>query len=85
MGTSLPIPADFRSEQEEDLISKLRPNDKVPDTIAARIVGSTPETLRRWRHEKRHLRYYKVGSSVRYVVSDLLNYLSKNAVEPEVA
>ncbi len=84
MGTSLPIPADFRSE-EEDIISKLKPTDKVPDTIAAIVVGSTPETLRRWRHEKRHLKYYKAGSSVRYVVSDLLDFVTKNTVEPEVA
>ena len=80
LGTALPISTDLRSGQ--DVISSLKPTDKVPDTIAALVVGSTPQTLRRWRYERRHLRYYKVGSSVKYIVSDLLEYLSKNVVEP---
>jgi hypothetical protein len=53
----------------------------VPDTVAAQIIGSTPATLRRWRYEGLHLRYFKVGSSVRYKVSDLEEFLATRVIE----
>lgn len=67
------------------------PNDKseegaivpvfVSDIVAARLIGSTPATLRRWRYEGRHLRYFKVGSSVRYKITDLTEFLASHVIE----
>jgi excisionase family DNA binding protein len=53
----------------------------VPDTVAAPLLGLTAPTLRRWRHEGRGPRYCKVGSSVRYKVADLEEFISKRIVE----
>jgi predicted DNA-binding transcriptional regulator AlpA len=53
----------------------------IPDTIAATMIGLTAPTLRRWRHEGRGPRYCKVGSSVRYKVADLEEFISKRIVE----
>jgi Helix-turn-helix domain len=60
-------------------------SELVPDIVAAKILSNTPATLRRWRHEGRHLRYYKVGASVRYRVSELHKFLSQCAVEARKA
>lgn len=66
---------------KDPLSGDLESNRFVPDTVAAPLIGSTPATLRRWRHEGRHLRYYKVGSSVRYDVADLDEFMAGRAIE----
>lgn len=54
----------------------------ISDIEAAKRIGSTVPTLRRWRHERKHLRFYKVGSSVRYAVADPDAFMEQRVVEP---
>jgi hypothetical protein len=54
---------------------------RVPDTIAAKIIGSKPATMRRWRFEGRGPRYLKLGGKVFYAVSDLDSYVDGRIVE----
>jgi hypothetical protein len=58
------------------------PDRLVPDRIAGEIVGISVATLRRWRYEGRGPRYAKVGSSVRYKISWLLEFVDAGMVEP---
>ena len=53
----------------------------VRDVVAAKILDTSVQTLRRWRQEDRHLRYYKIGASVRYRISELYEFLASHAVE----
>jgi predicted DNA-binding transcriptional regulator AlpA len=53
----------------------------VPDTVAAPLIGTTPATLRRWRHEERGPRYVKIGSNVRYKITDLEQWVAQRTVE----
>jgi excisionase family DNA binding protein len=64
----------------EHLFESLEAN-YVDDVSAAKLIGSTVGTLRRWRHEGKNLRYYKVGSNVRYKIADLQHFLESRAVE----
>ena len=41
----------------------------VPDTVAVPLIGTTPATLRRWRHEGRGPRYARIGSNIRYQIA----------------
>jgi predicted DNA-binding transcriptional regulator AlpA len=53
----------------------------VSEFVAGDRIGTTAETLRRWRFEKRGPRYAKVGSSVRYNLADLDNWIARHIVE----
>jgi hypothetical protein len=55
----------------------------VSDTEAAKIIGSSPQTLRNWRHQGRGPAYSKKGRMVRYRVQDLLTFMADGRIEPE--
>jgi excisionase family DNA binding protein len=48
---------------------------------AAEILGLKPNTLAVWATEKRNLPYYKIGSSVKYKLSDIEQFIFKNKNE----
>jgi hypothetical protein len=50
---------------------------------AARIVGVTVHALRAWRWRKKGPTYLKLGSCVRYRLSDVQAYLERHLVDPE--
>jgi hypothetical protein len=66
--------------EELDSLS-MSPHSFVSDRVAAEIIGSTPSTMRRWRYEERGPRYVKCGSTVRYRVSWLKEFLDAHTVE----
>lgn len=54
----------------------------VDDREAAKILGfRNVQTLRNWRHLMRGPAYSKMGRSVRYRVSDLINYAESRKVK----
>lgn len=45
---------------------------------AATVLGIKPGTLRKWRWEgNKGPKFFKIGSSVRYSIEDLQNYIAK--------
>ncbi len=53
----------------------------VDDREAAEILGfKNVQTLRNWRHEQRGPAYSKLGRSVRYKVSDLIEFAESRKV-----
>ena len=52
---------------------------------AAKILGVAVQTLRNWRHQCRGPAYVKMGRSVRYQVNDLVDYLKKKKIDPELS
>jgi hypothetical protein len=61
--------------------------DFIPQVIneyeAAKILGKSVQTLRNDRHLRKGSPYLKLGRSVRYRLSDLLNYIEKHRINPE--
>ena len=57
----------------------------VRETEAAEIVGAAVQTMRNNRHLGKGPPYLKLGKSVRYRVSDLIEYLEKHRIDPESA
>lgn len=55
----------------------------VNDIEAAKIISSSAQTLRNWRHMGRGPAYSKRGSMVRYKVQDLLDFMGAGRVDPE--
>jgi len=53
----------------------------VPDTIAAGLIGTTPATMRRWRHEGRGPRHARIGSNIRYKITWLEEFVAQRVVE----
>ena len=51
----------------------------VNDKDAAKILSSSPQTLRNWRHLCRGKR----GRMVRYKVQDLLDFMEAGRIDPE--
>jgi len=56
----------------------------VNEKRAANFLGVAVQTLRNWRHQLRGPAYVKMGRSVRYQVEDLVGYLKKKKIDPEV-
>lgn len=48
---------------------------------AAEMLGLSPNTLNQWRNQKRGPRFHKLESSVKYLESDLLEYIEQKARE----
>lgn len=65
--------AKLRSEQARALTSE----------EAAEVLGVSPETLPSWRSRGKGPRYVRLGRAVRYLESDLAEYLQRNAIDPE--
>lgn len=55
----------------------------VDDVEAAKIISSSPQTLRNWRHIGRGPAYSKKGRMVRYKVADLLDFMNSGRIDPE--
>jgi Helix-turn-helix domain len=53
----------------------------VDEGTAARVLNRPLKTLRRWRAERRFLRYYKQGGAIRYKLSELEEFIANSAVE----
>ena len=53
----------------------------VADTVAAPLIGTTPATLRRWRHEGRGPRYARIGSNIRYKIAWLDDFVVQRVIE----
>lgn len=51
---------------------------------AARLTCRAVQSLRNDRHLGRGIPYCKLGRSVRYLLSDIHDYLAKNRIDPEV-
>lgn len=49
------------------------------------IIGRALPTLRNDRHLGRGIPYSKVGRSVRYLLSDVINFMESRRVDPEAA
>jgi hypothetical protein len=55
----------------------------VNDVEAAKILSSSPQTLRNWRHLGRGPAYSKRGRMVRYRLADLLDFMAAGRINPE--
>jgi len=55
----------------------------VNDIVAAKLLSSSPKTLRNWRHLGRGPAYSKRGRMVRYRVQDLLDFMASGRIDPE--
>lgn len=55
----------------------------VNDVEAAKIISSSPQTLRNWRYLGRGPAYSKQGRMVRYKVQDLIDFMSSARIDPE--
>ena len=51
---------------------------------ASKILGRAVQTLRNDRHTRKGCPYIKMGRSVRYLLSDIENFLAKHRIVPEV-
>jgi predicted DNA-binding transcriptional regulator AlpA len=72
---------DFSTAELEAAVRKERQDRFVPDTVAARLIGTTPATMRRWRHEGRGPRHVRIGSNIRYRVAWLEEFIAQRVVE----
>jgi len=52
---------------------------------AAAIFSKSVQSLRNERFLKKGCPYVKIGRSVRYLLSDIRDYLKKNRIDPEAA
>jgi hypothetical protein len=57
----------------------------VDEREAARLTGRAIQSLRNDRHMGRGIPYCKLGRSVRYLLTDIQDYLINNRVDPEAA
>jgi len=55
----------------------------VKERKAAQILSKSVQTLRNDRFLKKGCPYVKLGRSVRYLISDINNYLVQNRIDPE--
>jgi len=58
-------------------------NQYINDVQAAKILSSSPQTLRNWRHLGRGPAYSKRGRMVRYRVQDLLDFMATGRIDPK--
>jgi len=56
----------------------------VNEIDAAKILCLAVQTLRNDRHLRKGPPYLKLGRSVRYKVTDLIEYLNRNRIDPEI-
>ena len=66
------------------------PEKKIPlnevvvnETQAAEILDQAIQTVRNNRHLRKGPAYLKLGSSVRYRVKDLFDYMERHRIDPE--
>lgn len=49
----------------------------------SKLINLALPTLRNWRHLRRGPKYLKMGKSVRYFESDVIEYVNSRRVSPE--
>lgn len=49
---------------------------QLPSTEAAQVVGVSPDTLNKWRLQKKGPPFRKIGRTVRYAQSELIAWLN---------
>lgn len=57
----------------------------VGERTAAKILEKSVQTLRNDRHIGKGVPYLKLGRSVRYLLSDIQEYVQKHRIDPEAA
>jgi len=62
-------------------IEKFSSNSLLDEHQVSELTGISLFTLRRWRSEKREIPYIRLGNSVRYKYSDLLEYIKANTIK----
>jgi len=62
-------------------IEKYNANSLLNESQVSELTGIAVPTLRKWRNEKREIPYIRMGNSVRYKYSDLLDYIKANTVK----
>ena len=65
------------------MIQDLNVNEVINETRAAEILCRAVQTLRNDRHLRQGPAYIRLGRSIRYQVSDLMDYLDKHRIDPE--
>ena len=71
----------------ETSVDEYRPNDMVPETVAAPIIGMSVQFLRQSRMDGVRANrtpgppYHKLGRSIRYKISDVTSWLNQHRVE----
>ena len=63
----------------------LNVNEVIKETQTAEILDRAVQTLRNDRHLRQGPPYIKLGRSIRYRVSDLMDYIDKHRIDPEKA
>ncbi|WP_222424192.1 helix-turn-helix domain-containing protein [Desulfamplus magnetovallimortis] len=58
-----------------DKIKKLLTTDE-----AAIYLGVTVQTLANWRHDRKYLKYVKLGRAIRYQKAELDRYIAENTI-----
>jgi hypothetical protein len=48
-----------------------------------KFIGRKLQTLANERHQGRGIPYYKVGSSVRYKLADVISFMERHRIDPE--
>ncbi len=51
---------------------------------ASEILGINRGTLYQWKYHKKHLPFVKVGGSIRISEKDLMGFVEKNRIEPDL-
>ena len=62
----------------------LQSSKAVTEHEASQILGRAVQTLRNDRHMRKGCPYLKIGRSVRYLLSDIEDFLAKHRIDPEV-
>jgi hypothetical protein len=61
--------------------------ESIPQVIdeyaAAKILSKSVQSLRNERYLRKGAPYIKIGRSVRYVVTDLVDFLNRHRIDPE--
>ena len=55
----------------------------IPPVEVERITGRKLQTLANERYRGRGIPYYKVGSSIRYKLADVISFMERHRVDPE--
>lgn len=68
---------------DEQVSDSIKSEVVVKDTGAAAILNQGVQTLRNQRHQGTGPPYIKFGRSIRYKVSDLMDYIDRHRIDPE--
>ena len=63
----------------------LNVTEVIKEAQAAEMLSRAVQTLRNDRHLRQGPPYIKLGRSIRYRVSDLMDYLDKHRIDPEAS